>query len=121
MPIYSYICDRCDNTEEVSRSIHADEVLPTCDCGAVMRRDFGADVPTQSHQGREYSKPIISDSLAVSPSQVAEHRRLFPDIKIHDDGRPEFTNYAAHDAYLKKTGFRKQKQRVRHKFRKAAV
>ena len=69
-------------------------------------------------RGRLYSKPIHSDSLAISPTQVAEHKRLFPNIEIDSEGRPVFDNYKDHDAYLEATGFAKSPQKIRHKFQK---
>ena len=54
---------------------------------------------------KEYAQPIVSQSLAMNPDQIADHNRLFPDVAVTPDGCPVFTSYAQHDAYLKKTGF----------------
>ena len=62
-----------------------------------------------------YSQALHSDSLAISPSQVEEHRRHFPDIELDNECRPVFSNYKQHDAYLEKTGFRKKRSRNRRK------
>jgi hypothetical protein len=56
---------------------------------------------------REYATPLVSQSLAMSPEQIGEHRRLFPDVQVTPDGCPVFTSFSQHDAYLKKTGFQK--------------
>jgi hypothetical protein len=60
-----------------------------------------------------YTKPIHSDALAIHPDQRAEHEKLFPDIRIDSECRPIFDNFTKHEAYLKKTGFRKETQKIR--------
>ena len=120
MPIYPMICDECNRTEDVVARMK-DKLSHKCSCGAQMRRNWQESTPLRNCQGREYTRPIVSNSLAMNPNQIAEHRKLFPNIKVHPDGRPEFTNFKDHDDYLKKTGFKKNKQKVRHKFRKKAA
>jgi len=61
------------------------------------------------------NRPLVSDSLAVAPQQVEEHRRTFPDIPLTKEGQPVFTNYKQHENYLKKTGFVKLKSKVKRK------
>jgi len=84
-------------------------------CESTMDRDYQADLVNVGNV--DYAKPIHSDSLAISPDQVAEHQRLFPDVKIDSECRPILENYKQHDAYLEKTGFIKhpQKQKKRGK------
>ena len=65
--------------------------------------------------GDNYGKSIVSDALAINPSQTAEHREHFPDVEVRSDGRPVFKNFRQHDDYLEKTGFVKRKQRVKPK------
>jgi len=106
MATHRFTCDKCnifieDNT---IKGIHK---CPKCS------EDMALDCKVAIHGN--YRNPIISDSLAVSPDQIEEHRRLFPDIKMHDDGRPEFDNFTKHEAYLKKTGFVKHPQKIRDK------
>lgn len=93
---------------------------PVCDCrGELMARDYQAE---RANIGdREYRRPIVSHSLAVSPQQVAEHRRAFPDIKMTDDGCPVFTSYRQHDTYLKKIGAVKKPQRIRNRGKRIAT
>jgi hypothetical protein len=77
---YCYICDGCGETWEVMRSIHADEETQVCGvCSAVMRRDYSAE--HTSVRG-DYSQPILMQSIAIHPDQVAEHRKLFPKIEL---------------------------------------
>jgi len=85
-------------------------------CGFAMNRDYQADLFAPGN--KDYAAPLHSDSLAISPDQVKEHQRLFPDVKIDLECRPVFENYKQHDGYLKKTGFVKHRQKTRKKGRK---
>lgn len=96
----------------------ADKPWRCTDCNVKMDRDFQADLPFAS--GGDYNKPIHSDALAISPTQRAEHERLFPDIKLDEQCRPTFSNYITHDKYLKKTGFRKERQKTKPRGKKIA-
>ncbi len=62
--------------------------------------------------GAEYKTPIHSDSLAISPDQVAEHKKKFPNIEIDDQCRPVFTHQKTHQKYMDKCGIRKQTQKI---------
>ena len=76
-----------------------------------MDRDFQTDIPFASNG--DYAKPIHSDALAINPTQRAEHEQLFPDVKLDNECRPTFTNFKAHDKYLKQAGCRKRRQKTR--------
>lgn len=112
MPLYTYFCAICSKQKEVIHGMNKIK-LPGC-CGIKMFRDYQADLPNAGN--RDYRKPIISDSLAINPCQIEEHRKLFPDIKVHPDGRPEFDNFKKHDDYLEKCGFVKMPKRNRRRF-----
>lgn len=116
MPVYCFICPECGDTAEVVRPMKDCSVPQQCKCGANMRRDFAAQKTNAGN--KEYAKTKWSDSLAISPSQVAEHKRLFPDIPIDKQCRPGFDSYKQHDAYLEKTGFIKAPQKVRKRGRR---
>lgn len=77
-----------------------------------MVRDYTAE-HHNIQGGREYHRPIHSDSLAINPNQRKQHEKMFPNIPIDGEGRPVFTNYRDHDNYLKATGFIKQTQRIK--------
>jgi len=84
-----------------------------------MVRDYGAE---RANVGdREYHRPIVSHALGINPRQAAEHRRLFPDIKLQDDSYPVFTSYRQHDAYLKKIGAVKNPQKIRNRGKRIAT
>ena len=53
----------------------------------------------------ENDKPILSDSMGVHPSQVAEHRRLRPDIRMTDDGRVIVRSHGEKKRIMKRLGF----------------
>lgn len=111
---YCYICPICGKTKTgVSNS--ASELsqelpyyCPNCEECMVMKPEKGFRIGNEP-----YSKPLISDSLAIHPEQTAEHRKKFPDVDVLPDGRLRFNDYKSHDNYLKATGFQKTPQRIR--------
>ena len=110
MPQYDFACD-CGHKQSVVWSMKKSKHILCCpECGNSMYREYNFCVG-----GRDYYKPIISDSLAISPEQISEHREQFPDVEVLSDGRPKFSNYKQHDDYLKKTGFRKVRQKIKRK------
>lgn len=109
MPVYSFICSECGDKQEVTRSMKTSDKVQLCICGADMFRDFAADQIRAG--GKDYSKPIHSDALAISPRQCAEHKRKFPDIKLDSQCRPVFDSYRKHQDYLDKCNIIKQPNR----------
>ena len=78
-------------------------------CGCPMRRDYAAEnVSVGTH---DYATPLISESLAMHPEQIAEHRQRFPNVEVQPDGCPVFHNTQQHRRYLKEIGWNKQPQR----------
>lgn len=119
MPEYSFVCNDCGTrkTEYVKR--HALLVVPCCpECTEQMSRDFRTDIP-RAHKDC-YSKPIHSDSLAISPDQREEHERKFPYIKLDNKCRPIFDRFETHERYLNETGFRKNPGKQRRRARKVS-
>lgn len=49
-----------------------------------MRRNYRAEA--MPNVRGDYKKPIALDSMAIRPEEVAEHRRLFPDVAIAATG-----------------------------------
>ena len=115
MPLYYYKCKVCGSTDSDIRVI-ADRNNPTacCECDGVMERAVGLENPNIVRT-EDYAKPLHSDSLAINPSQIAEHKKLFPDIEIDSQGRPVFKKYRQHDRYLEACGFDKKEQRIKPK------
>lgn len=54
-----------------------------------------------------------SDSLAIHPDQIPEHRKLFPGIGLTPDGRPCFTSPKQQERYANACDFDKKTQRNR--------
>jgi hypothetical protein len=79
-------------------------------CSAMMVKQLSAGVSTPN---KDYGSPIVSQSLAINPSQIPEHNRKFPDIKIRPDGCPVFDNYKKHSAYLDAIGVVKQTKKTK--------
>ncbi len=115
MPIYSVKCPHCGAVDEHVQTMRNANRKHKCPkCGTAMVRDWSADAPFVSG-GHQYRRAIHSDSLAISPDQVAEHKKQFPNIRIDSECRPIFENFKDHDAYLKKCGFKKERQRIKHR------
>ena len=121
MPRYEYKCPECGQELEIVESMSEVNSVKFCYiCDTILKRNFRAEGVLVGAGRRSYHKPIISDSMAVAPNQVEEHRRLFPDVKILNDGRPVFDNFSAHDAYLKKCNIVKQPQKTRKRGKRIA-
>ena len=119
MPVYSFKCLGCGTKDEYVHPMKKCDMTHKClKCGIKMVRDFQADLPFAS--GGDYRKPIHSDALAISPTQRAEHEQRFPNIKLDKECRPVFSNYNAHDKYLKETGFRKKRQKTKPRGKRIA-
>jgi len=108
MPVYEYRCldiQNCGGYDEITRGMTAPDEDRVCECGTDMVRVFSFHCSKDS-----YTKPLISDSLAVPIHQIAEHKQMFPNIELTKQGQPVFHNYTEHNDYLEKTGFIKQPQ-----------
>lgn len=104
--IHHFVCDSCKIkiTDDNTKIIHK---CP--ECGQDMRWNLNIAIHGN------YAHPIHSDSLAINPSQRAEHERLFPNIRLDGQNRPVFDNFVNHENYLKKTGFKKERQKIKMK------
>ena len=117
MPLYSFVCPECNARDERIRAMQNAGKVCKCKCGVKMNRDFTADVP---HAPNTYKRPIHSDSLAISPDQRAEHLKIFPDIKLDNQHRPIFDNFASHESYMKKCNIVKERQKTKPKGKRIA-
>lgn len=112
MPRYCYLCPECDRKEEVVRPMSDSESTWRCIiCDEDMERDYQAEMPLVGAGNRSYHKPIVSDSLAMNPNQIPEHRRLFPNVQVTSEGQPVFDNFSDHEKYLQKCNIVKEPQR----------
>ncbi len=105
MPVHNFVCEACNIRIHFSttKGVHK---CP--ECGEDMWCQFSGSICGN------YDHPIHSDAMAVHPSQRAEHEREFPNIRLDGQCRPILNNYKDHEAYLKKTGFVKAKQKIRN-------
>ena len=103
MAIHSFICECGKQIEDTTtKGIHK---CPEC------KQDMALDCKVAIHGN--YQHPVHSDSLAIHPSQRAEHEREFPNVRLDKQCRPVFDNFTQHENYLKKTGFQKLPQKIR--------
>lgn len=109
MIVHNFICDECGwkTTDTTTMIVHVCEK-----CGTDMRWD------THVNGTKRGDYEHISESLAISPSQIKEHHEIFPDIDVLPDGRPRFTSVRQQERYLDKTGFQKLRQKSRSLGRK---
>ena len=114
MPTYSYKCPQCGKTREIVRKMSLSELkCDPCDCGAEMQRDLQADMPNVGIHS--YGSGFVSESLAISPLQIAEHGQNFPDIDVRGDGCLVFKDTQQHAKYLDKIGWDKRPSKKRKK------
>jgi putative FmdB family regulatory protein len=98
---YDFSCPRCEVAVEVILPMaRAGEEQKCKECDSVMQRDFSGINVSKGH--KQYHRPIVSDSMAMNPEQIPEHRRLFPNIQVTPEGQPVFDNYTDHENYLNK-------------------
>lgn len=96
-----------------------DKVVNAPDCPKCKSTKTGVDSHVAIHGN--YKTPIHSDSLAINPSQIAEHKKMFPNIELDGDCRPIFDNFVDHRNYLKATGFVKAPKKTKVLGRKKLV
>jgi len=118
MPRYEFYCPECKWPTEVIMSMNLVGRPQYCPkCNTKMNRDFRAEGVLVGAGKRSYHKPIVSDSLAMNPNQIPEHRKLFPDVQVTSEGQPVFDNFSDHEKYLQKCNIEKvpQKKKKRGK------
>lgn len=111
MPIHNFVCDACGTIVQDTDTTGT-HWCPRCN--KAMRWDLRVAIHGN------YKTPIHSDSLAITPSQIAEHKKLFPNIELDGDCRPIFNNFVDHENYLKATGFVKAPKKIKLKGKRIA-
>lgn len=101
--VHWFVCDKCGYAVEDTNT----KTVHVCPCGEDMRWDLRNNV---SRRG-DYEH--ISDSLAIHPDDIPEHRARFPGVDILPDGRPRFTSPKQQQKYAERCGFTKKPQRIR--------
>ena len=104
MPLYVFVCEKCQQAHEFVRPIAERNQPAFCpQCGKTMARS-----PRHEHVASanvDYEKPVLSESMGVTPGQVAERRARFPNIPHTDDGRVIIKNHAELKQFSKQLGF----------------
>ena len=104
MPMYCFRCDECGHAFDQARAIrHRNRNAKCPHCGQKAPR-----TPEKELQGDielDYAQSVLSDACGVQPEQVAEHRRIHPNIPIMDDGRIVMRSHAERKRILKQIGF----------------
>jgi len=117
MPLYSFVCPKCGAKDERVRAMQNAGKICKCRCGTDMNRDFAADIP---HAANDYKREIHSDSLAISPSQRAEHLKIFPNIKLDNQNRPVFDKFSEHQKYLNQCNIVKERKKIKPRGKRIA-
>jgi len=108
MVMHRFICPKCENVLEDSSS----KGIHVCACGEDMYWDLSDGSDTMGG-GRQYAQTHWSESLAISPSQIKAHKKLFPDVDVRSDGAVGFRSVKDQDKYLKACGFEKREQKLK--------
>ena len=108
---FTFVCEMCNRVIEKDIDPYDGEYSIEC-CGKHMQRIF-PNIRTFSITGSAYLHTKYSDSLAVSISQIEEHRKKFPGVEIDGQGRPGFDSVKQQDKYLEASGMVKHPQKIR--------
>jgi hypothetical protein len=122
MKAFVFQCNKCGRVLEKDHSpigweIECKKTYSIECCGENMERVIES-FKKINVGNKEYFHTQYSDALAVAPSQIEEHKREHPDVKIDAEGRPGFDNVQQHHKYLEAIGAYKQPQRIRRNKRK---
>jgi hypothetical protein len=106
------------------REAGQEECCPSCpgtaDGGYVlMNRDYGSE--GKGIVGTEKGDTFWSQSLAISPSQFEEHKRLFPNVRVRSDGCIGFDSVKERSEYCDRTGFYKAPGKAKRRSTKKPV
>lgn len=109
MAMHEFVCEGCNYTVKDTCASYVHH-CPLC--GKGMRWDLiGIGIPAGDYEH-------VSDSLAIHPEQIPEHRKLFPNVEVKPDGRPVFTSPKQQEKYAERCGFYKKPQRNRNRGRR---
>lgn len=119
--MFRYYCTSCHANIEREEMIESDFIKDSrgkdvltyrekCPhCGHNIVAGF-YDGPVRKDKG-DYN--FVSESLAVPIHQIDEHRAMYPDVDVQNDGTLHFTSVAQQDRYYKRSGFNKVPQKNR--------
>jgi len=90
--------------------------VPCEKCGGQMVSGFAPDKTFCADVmggGRQFESTHWSEAMAISPSQIDAHKKLWPDIPVRPDGVVGFNSVQQQENYMKDTGFVKHPQKLR--------
>jgi len=90
------ICERC----RISEKSRAERRIKCPVCGKYMVWKSGIGIANGDYNH-------YSESMAINPSQIAEHKAAFPNVDVLPDGRIHFTSVKQQERYVDKCGFHK--------------
>ena len=102
--IHEFICDACGT---VTEDTHTHKVHKCPKCGGNMRWDL---IQAGGSRG-DYNH--YSESLAINPDQIPEHRETFPGVDVLPDGIIHFTSVKQQSNYEDKCGFYKHTKKIK--------
>lgn len=103
MPVYCYLCPKCEHKEEQVRPMREYDLRPPCpSCGMAMGRDIHSE---HVHTDTGYQTPILSSSLGVPPDQIKDAQRRFPHHRFAPDGRMILSSHGERKKVLRELGF----------------
>ena len=108
---WTFVCKTCGRIIEKDQDPYDGNYSVEC-CDKHMDRVY-PDSKIFNINGGTYLHTKYSDAMAVSMSQIAEHKVLFPDIKMDNQGRPGFDNVQQQDKYLNTCGMVKHPQKIK--------
>jgi len=94
---HRFICDR-DGTVVTDTTCMGDHPCPKC--SEEMRWDI-RNGGFAIGGGGDYHH--TSDTLAIHPSDIPEHRKLFPGVDVTPEGQPMFTSARQQEKYAEKS------------------
>ena len=90
MPLYTFICDRCQMAVVEKRKVSERDADLRCRCGRKMARDWVLDHRNRISQRAVSGKwPIYSDAAGVDPSQAQEAAEYAKSLGVPTDYTPD--------------------------------
>ncbi len=105
MPVYIWQSE-CGHTVDVYRTVARRNYRPKASEGAMEGAKYKRVIGRVDTPQKEYRKPIYSDAMAINPEDVAEHKRVHPNVPIMPDGRiGPINSHHQHQRVMAELGF----------------
>ena len=113
-------CLECHNGDsgKITGVNRVDEDDPVCKkCGAP---NYLVYTNRQAYGGSGGDYNFCSQALAMQPSQIAAHKKLFPHVEVTDDGRPIFKSVRQREKYNDAIGMVKRPAKIKRRGKRIA-